>query len=238
MGGWETILENIWFITIVGGVIACALFAFLLIIFGPLQRALYNLGHWLKLMIFNPFIEAEIALTGEIAEMDKETFLSLINEILFETTGKQAIVMDDMMKTNKKIDDCSVDILISPISTSTDGDFYDHFLISIKLHSLRVRNINSGLIGVQNFLFKDIITAIHRNIPSFNPIIENESITVKFEKKPRMLNAIKDLNVNVIQSNENGVDILLTEDKLKFTGSFSNATFLKFEGLLKQNLPS
>jgi hypothetical protein len=53
-----------------------------------------------------------------------------------------------------------------------------------------------------------------------------------------MLTAVKDLNINIIQSNEHGLDILLTEDRLKFTGSLSNATFLKFEGLLKQNLPS
>jgi hypothetical protein len=161
-----------------------------------------------------------------------------MNEVLFVTTGNQPTVIDDIIKTHKKIDDCAIDILISPISTSADGDLYDHFLISLKLHSLRIRNINTGLIGVQNFLFKDIITEIHRKIPTFNPIVENESVSVKFEKKPRMLTAVKDLNINIIQSNEHGLDILLTEDRLKFTGSLSNATFLKFEGLLKQNLPS
>jgi len=155
-----------------------------------------------------------------------------------ETSNNQPVQIDDTIETNKNFNGYSISILVSPISHSERGRCYDYFTIIIKFKELKLGKLNRGLLEVQNFLFKDVITAFHREFTPLNPIIERESISINLNKKPNMLKSLNGLNVDTISSTDRDIDILLTENKIKFTGSMSDPIFLKFENLVKQNLIS
>jgi len=221
------------FCSIVGGIAV----AIIIVLCKPVLTSLIGIRDWLMFSIRNPKVSPVIVVSGNIEPTSAQQFEVKIRRVLEATTDPQVIRRSgDIYKSSKQFGNYRTDVEVSPV-LDRSHTHYTYFSIMLRVQEVNVRGLKEKLAEVQTFLFRDIITAIHSEF-RFKPVIEKESITIKFDTKPKMLREVKELNIQSLKSKEDNVEIVISDEQMKITGGITNAYFEKIEKLIRANTVS
>ncbi len=222
-------------VDIIEGVIINPLIVFALVIFcKPIYNFVVNTRKWWIVNRLNPNLEIEITLSGEIephipknfAPIMKRTLKSIHNYPIIHETG-------DVFKLDKRFADFDGNFRIIPVIGKRN---YENIVIIFSTKGLKLKKLNRGIIELQNYLLGELVQSLGRDI-RFIPDTNNEEVKVNFSEIPVMLQSIKELNINELNSEDNHTKIIIARDKIRFIGNIEHSID-KIEEIVRSNLSS
>lgn len=235
-------------VAIVGGVISSTIFLFLIISFSPIFETVRKLRTgWINYRA-NPMLNLTITVGGEMDNIHQSEIIVRVNDMLKHVIGRNVPSdRNGIFRFKQSFNHFSVDVEIIPLMMSDSGLFsenesielinFNRMTINVRTTDLKLKQLKNGLLIIQNFLFKDIFVDALKSL-NFVPDIDNEGIKVKFVELPKMLDSIKDLNVDHLEAKDDDLKFYLNKDSINAVGNLKDYSIDKIVKVVKGNILS
>lgn len=222
-------------VNIIVGIVGSAIFALLVILVKPVFKGLLWIRRKLWMWWKNPEVDVDVSLAGYFRSEDHEQVMSKIQKALDRSVSSNIVRKDTIISFRNKTSDGTMDVRLL-VAMDPDAVGQSKFLtIDVRMGAVRVKSLEKILVGIQSFIFKDLITALNRSI-LIDPDVETQAIRFDLHQTPRTLKPLKSINVSSIKGKEEGINYEIKERHIRATGVFDPTKYGKLEAVVKENL--